>query len=217
MKKLIWLGLIAIFVLAGCNNTESKIIVTNFEECIAAGNPAMESHPRQCRHDDVTYTEILPEPELTNIFKHEKFTLTLPTNYDPTYLKERDRLKPLEGDAFPEIAFSARSNEEKVVPADLIEYYEESFNNLCTQTSSCPEIIDQKESIQYDEIPGVYMLTEDTAPPIGDTTDTQFGHHYVFAQPDDLVYFRVYEYGQEPSNEFAKNLESIISTLQFTL
>ncbi len=26
--------------------------ITNFEECIAAGNPAMESHPRQCRTND---------------------------------------------------------------------------------------------------------------------------------------------------------------------
>jgi|LWDU01.1.fsa_nt_gi hypothetical protein len=27
-------------------------IISNFEECIAAGNPAMESHPRQCRTSD---------------------------------------------------------------------------------------------------------------------------------------------------------------------
>ena len=26
--------------------------ITNFEQCIAAGNPAMESHPRQCRTSD---------------------------------------------------------------------------------------------------------------------------------------------------------------------
>ena len=26
--------------------------IKNFEECIAAGNPAMESHPRQCRTSD---------------------------------------------------------------------------------------------------------------------------------------------------------------------
>ena len=26
--------------------------INNFEQCIAAGNPAMESHPRQCRTDD---------------------------------------------------------------------------------------------------------------------------------------------------------------------
>ncbi len=34
-----------------CKPTETTSI-TNFEECIAAGNPAMESHPRQCRTPD---------------------------------------------------------------------------------------------------------------------------------------------------------------------
>ena len=34
-------------------------IVTNFTECIDAGNPAMESYPRQCRHGDRTYTEVI--------------------------------------------------------------------------------------------------------------------------------------------------------------
>ena len=33
--------------------------VNNFKECIAAGNPAMESYPRQCRHGDKTYTEVI--------------------------------------------------------------------------------------------------------------------------------------------------------------
>jgi len=27
-------------------------IISNFEECMEAGNPAMESHPRQCRTVD---------------------------------------------------------------------------------------------------------------------------------------------------------------------
>ncbi len=31
--------------------------VTSFGQCIEAGNPAMESHPRQCRHGDATYVE----------------------------------------------------------------------------------------------------------------------------------------------------------------
>lgn len=34
-------------------------IVTNFEECVSAGNPVMESHPRQCRHGDETFTETI--------------------------------------------------------------------------------------------------------------------------------------------------------------
>ena len=35
--------------------------ITNFDECIAAGNPAMESHPRQCRDpiSDRTFIEVI--------------------------------------------------------------------------------------------------------------------------------------------------------------
>ena len=33
--------------------------VNNFEDCVDAGNPVMESYPRQCRHRDVTYVEEL--------------------------------------------------------------------------------------------------------------------------------------------------------------
>jgi len=35
--------------------------VTNFEECVAAGNPVMESYPRQCRHGDQIFTEVVVE------------------------------------------------------------------------------------------------------------------------------------------------------------
>lgn len=31
--------------------------VTNFEQCVKAGNLVMESYPRQCRHGDRTYVE----------------------------------------------------------------------------------------------------------------------------------------------------------------
>ncbi len=36
--------------------------ITSFEECAAAGNPIMESYPRQCRADGRTFVEELPEP-----------------------------------------------------------------------------------------------------------------------------------------------------------
>ncbi len=32
-------------------------IVTNFEECVSTGSPVMESYPRQCRHNNQTFTE----------------------------------------------------------------------------------------------------------------------------------------------------------------
>ncbi len=34
-----------------------EVKVSNFEECVAAGNPIMESYPRQCGHADKVYVE----------------------------------------------------------------------------------------------------------------------------------------------------------------
>ncbi|PIS04549.1 MAG: hypothetical protein COT81_05895 [Candidatus Buchananbacteria bacterium CG10_big_fil_rev_8_21_14_0_10_42_9] len=33
------------------------VMVDSFERCVAAGNPVMESYPRQCRHNGETFTE----------------------------------------------------------------------------------------------------------------------------------------------------------------
>ena len=34
-------------------------IVNDFDSCVQAGNPIMESYPRQCAHNDTTYTEVI--------------------------------------------------------------------------------------------------------------------------------------------------------------
>ena len=63
MKKR--LALLAAVVLMGAGCFQAKTVVTSFEECVAAGNPVMESYPRQCRADGVTYVEqvaVPPEP-----------------------------------------------------------------------------------------------------------------------------------------------------------
>ena len=41
-----------------------QAVVTNFEECVAAGNPVMESYPAQCLHDGNTYVQVLSDDEL---------------------------------------------------------------------------------------------------------------------------------------------------------
>lgn len=51
----------------GVNNASESVEVTNFEECVEAGNPVMESYPRQCRHRDTTYVEEIEENENTGI------------------------------------------------------------------------------------------------------------------------------------------------------
>src|SRR5680860_1906637 len=47
-----------------------KPTVTNFEECVAAGNPEMESYPRQCRNGAQSFTEnIGNELEKTDLIR----------------------------------------------------------------------------------------------------------------------------------------------------
>ncbi len=43
----------------------NEVIVEDFTSCAAAGNPIMESYPRQCRHiDGRTFTEVVTTPPL---------------------------------------------------------------------------------------------------------------------------------------------------------
>ena len=54
MKRLTYL--IPILILAACSAP-----ITNFDECVAAGNPVMESYPRQCSADGQTFVEVIDE------------------------------------------------------------------------------------------------------------------------------------------------------------
>lgn len=40
---------------------KETLTVNSFEECVAAGNPVMESYPRQCKQGDKTFTEVIKE------------------------------------------------------------------------------------------------------------------------------------------------------------
>ncbi len=55
---IIALAIVAVFI-AGCTQTaEPQEQINSFEDCVNAGNPVMESYPRQCRTDSgMTFTE----------------------------------------------------------------------------------------------------------------------------------------------------------------
>ncbi len=46
---------IVIFTSRVSNNID--ITINSFDECIEAGNPVMESYPRQCKSDGITFVE----------------------------------------------------------------------------------------------------------------------------------------------------------------
>lgn len=45
-RMVIGLGLIGLLIIAGC--VEEQKAINSFEDCVEAGNPVMESYPRQC-------------------------------------------------------------------------------------------------------------------------------------------------------------------------
>jgi immunoglobulin-like protein involved in spore germination len=52
------IGIIVILIIVLIANYNKKdIVVTNFDECVTAGNPIMESYPQQCRYKDQTFTQ----------------------------------------------------------------------------------------------------------------------------------------------------------------
>lgn len=45
-----------------CPKTKPVAVVSSFEDCVAAGNPVMESYPRQCIHEGEHFVEEISEP-----------------------------------------------------------------------------------------------------------------------------------------------------------
>lgn len=63
---------------AGCG---SSVAIDSFEACALAGNPVMESYPRQCRADGKTFVEqVTPLPPLNIAEFNEPFTLEIGKN-----------------------------------------------------------------------------------------------------------------------------------------
>lgn len=56
-KNLILLGVI--FLFSACSLIKPTAKISDFESCAAAGNPVMESYPRQCRANGQTFVEVI--------------------------------------------------------------------------------------------------------------------------------------------------------------
>lgn len=73
MKKAIWyvvIVLVGMGILVALDRYaphQEEPEVTNFDECVAAGNPVMESYPRQCRANDQTFVEEVAETPNNNL------------------------------------------------------------------------------------------------------------------------------------------------------
>lgn len=53
------------------------LIVNDFYSCVQAGNPIMESYPRQCAHNGTTYTEVIKKDITTPTEEEEAVFCTM--------------------------------------------------------------------------------------------------------------------------------------------
>lgn len=60
MRKILILVALLMVMGAGCQQPVAEI--TTFDQCVAAGNPVMESYPRQCRANGKTFEEKVAQP-----------------------------------------------------------------------------------------------------------------------------------------------------------
>ena len=60
----------------GMTKVESSLVISSFNDCASAGYPVMESYPRQCAVNGVTYTEIITNQNL-NINTNQNTNATL--------------------------------------------------------------------------------------------------------------------------------------------
>ena len=59
----------------------SDAAITNFDECVAAGNPVMESFPEQCMANGETFVNDVEVDEEPNEFENDYFSVTLPEGW----------------------------------------------------------------------------------------------------------------------------------------
>ena len=74
-------GLAMLFVIVGCTQETSIVApqpkITSFAECVAAGNPVMESFPEQCRAGNQTFVKAIDVDKTVSISTPEKTCLSL--------------------------------------------------------------------------------------------------------------------------------------------
>lgn len=61
MRKALLVFLLGLTLLIAACQKPVQQDITSFEQCVAAGNPVMESHPRQCRADGKLFVEEIKE------------------------------------------------------------------------------------------------------------------------------------------------------------
>lgn len=124
MRKLFFLVIISAFAVAAClPGISVKPKVTSFEQCVAEGNPVMESYPRQCRSQagDLFVEEIKDIPKDASVEEQRRYISSDPDQCKAMFFVCEEDEQPF----FNEKGCGCQKKLDPVPPAD--------DDTVCTQ------------------------------------------------------------------------------------
>jgi hypothetical protein len=205
----------------------SQKTITNFDECVAAGNPVMESYPEQCAADGQTFVN--EEQQFDNGWNTEatsglgKFSLVFPDGFGEV-------IKPLDSDSFylmglnqPALEQGGKTtiNEQDFFGTDApslftVTVLENSNYDTPLGTVSDYTLVNGKENpIKGKKYSYIYEADEPEAEGIGQRRyKNDRNYIYIFPISDSKVLSVSYAvYSQDPRNNI-ETIEAIIDTIR---
>jgi hypothetical protein len=127
MKKLISISLG--IVLCGCSILTPKIVVEDFESCVAAGNPIMESFPEKCAHKGNMYVNESQKELLSDILEIPENCVSWFDGCNNCTVGENGELACTRKFCSPEMMMEPKCTQSK---GDIDEEKEEADMKICT-------------------------------------------------------------------------------------
>ena len=197
-------GLIA-YLMMGQNKAQA---ITSFEECVAAGNPVMESYPEQCAANGVTFTRELTNEEQANLdptadwdtYIGDGYSFKYPPNWGYEQCPEN----------FPENFLCSEQVSDDNTPSATFSYTITSGNDSPPESAQGIGVINYTE----ETINGLQVLRTDEIP------GSSGSDSVYFKNGDSYTYLSISPYNKSNPYPSQKDMQDqfnqILSTFKFT-
>ncbi|MCX6744382.1 MAG: hypothetical protein NTX82_02565 [Candidatus Parcubacteria bacterium] len=144
-------------------------------------------------------------------FKHGEFSIQLPALY---VVKDNDSINPINEGSFPVISFFNRSVDSEPTSAAIQTMEAEYIGTLCSQTDSCPKIINY-ENISLDGRSGLKQTTKIQGRSLDVSEGYIMGYSYIVYYNGKLFYFSTGASDLENPDKINAEFDKIMQTVSF--
>ncbi len=193
--------MLTLTTVTACNNSNRTDSETETVNANSTEEVAVDSGHESTEQNTQDSEDIL-------VFKHQKFTLTFPA---PILIQEGEIEPKNEGD-FPYLRFAVLDG--NYSPEELLANEAEKYRNYCTETDSCPKIIDS-EIIQLDGVGGVRIVAESSGRRLDDPEGFIRTYSYIFSEQGDIYDFVTSSNDLKNPDQVQSQFDQIIESIDF--